>query len=231
VFQISSISSDYISLQALCQAFVDRPAWLGRPISHFIDYNLHNNSISEVLYSTAATNLHHFLHFWQHRELWPVQRCDWRERIWLFKVLRRYKCRYLDFFKENRSYPSRELFATPCCLYLKINVLDFFHNQRLHLFGSALSDFCESFRAVWTNWLLVPFFMIFWVTSIVQDSILYYYLWHSHLSEPLSSSWTMDILNGLKWTNFKIEELEKIKRGDTSTSAMKMKIRFSENYL
>jgi hypothetical protein len=39
---------------------------------------------------------------------------------------------------ENRSYPSRELFAILCCLCLNMDIFDFFHIQKLYVFASTL---------------------------------------------------------------------------------------------
>jgi hypothetical protein len=42
---------------------------------------------------------------------------------------------------KNQNYVPWELFATPCCVYSKINVFIFFHIHGLRIFVSTLSDF------------------------------------------------------------------------------------------
>jgi hypothetical protein len=49
--------------------------------------------------------------------------------------------KFLPSSDENRGYPFRELFATLCCSYSKINVFDFFHIQGGYIFATTLSDF------------------------------------------------------------------------------------------
>jgi hypothetical protein len=66
--------------------------------------------------------------------------------------------KFLPSSYENRSYPPRELFATPCCWCLEINAFDFFHIQGLHIFASTLSDLDQWICMAWItdfsfNWL------------------------------------------------------------------------------
>jgi hypothetical protein len=43
---------------------------------------------------------------------------------------------------ENRNYAPWGLFEARCCSHSKLNILSFFHIQRLHILASTLSDFC-----------------------------------------------------------------------------------------
>jgi hypothetical protein len=57
--------------------------------------------------------------------------------------------KFLPSRDENHIYPSQKLFATPCCLDLKINVFDFFHIYGVHIFTSILSDFDQWICMAW----------------------------------------------------------------------------------
>jgi hypothetical protein len=50
---------------------------------------------------------------------------------------------FLAACNENQNYAHWELFATQHCLYLKSNILSFFHIEGLHISPSSLSDFCQ----------------------------------------------------------------------------------------
>jgi hypothetical protein len=51
---------------------------------------------------------------------------------------------FLPACNENQTYAYWELFAARCCLYLKSNILMFFHIEGLHISANTLSDFCRS---------------------------------------------------------------------------------------
>jgi hypothetical protein len=57
---------------------------------------------------------------------------------------------FLPACDENQNYAHWELFAAQCCLYLKSNILSFFHIEGRHISASTLSDFHRSTRPVST---------------------------------------------------------------------------------
>jgi hypothetical protein len=57
MFSLFSISRDYISLQAPCEIFVDRAAWLESPVSHSVNSDVQIHAISLMFHTVLLLSI------------------------------------------------------------------------------------------------------------------------------------------------------------------------------
>jgi hypothetical protein len=132
---------------------------------------------------------------------------------------------------ENRSYPPRKLFSTPCCWYLKINIFYFFHIQGLHIFASTLSDFCRSIRAACTadflfhwHWYLIHLTHLRWHAVLLSLIFIAFRFLDSLMSHGRSK-----YVIGMG--QFEPASFDKIKKWISQISSMKIDIMLPVNHL
>jgi hypothetical protein len=148
MFSFSSISRDYISLQAPCQIVVNRPAWLGRPISlapafdiqiHFIYLMCHTallllifmsfRVLNSILRDGRSKRVMKFDGF-DHSKFWEGKDVDISTSLKKTKIM------------FSGTYSKHHVVYIP-----NINVFVFFYIQGLYIFASTLSNFGSSLRA------------------------------------------------------------------------------------
>jgi hypothetical protein len=147
MFSFSSISRDYISLQAPCQTFIDRPVWLESSISR----SLASDVQIYFIYLMCHTALLFFM-FIVFCVLQSIVNYDQSERVMKFNGLDRSK------FWEDRnvdiSISSKKIkimlpgnYSQYRVVYIQNrNVFVFFHIQGLRIFINTLSDCRRSIR-------------------------------------------------------------------------------------
>jgi hypothetical protein len=111
------MSKGYIPLQAPCPILVNGFIWLGSSISLSIDYIVHDKSIHAMCHTSLL--LLTSIAFRLLDSVMSYDRSKLVNKVDEFDYSKFCEDRNLDFFGENRSYPSRELFAMPCCSFLK----------------------------------------------------------------------------------------------------------------
>jgi hypothetical protein len=153
----SFILRDYISLQATCQIFVDRPAPLRQPISHSQWSVIH----SHLIYPTHNASLLSMI-FTSLRLLYIIMSYDHSNFVTELNEFDRWKSEKVETWISRSvgwesNYVPWELFTTHHCLYLKSNILSFFHIEGLHISVSTLSDFCQSAHAASTTDFSFPY--------------------------------------------------------------------------